>query len=629
MNLALAVLLACAAALTQTSAQQLGANQLDPNFGQGGRVATQFDPTSPIGQYNIARTALIQPDGKILAVGVGSFNDGMGSGPALIRYFANGQLDYSFGNQGRVRIFPSPYGHDGVAAVLQPDGRIIMAGTIVNANTNTSAWMIARVLPNGQVDTSFGAQGRVVIDISQGSDSPLAVKLQSDGKIVIAGSVGDPGHSFALVRLNASGSFDTTFAPYPWVITPFFGPDGAVTQAHFLPDGRVAVAGPVRSSTTGDDIGLAVYNADGSLDATFAKSTTDFVAGAQDVAGKLASTSDGRIVISGGVTYPATTPTGASDMVLARFNPDGTLDTTFDGDGKVVTDIIGGMDSARAVVIQADGKIVVVGDSANSSGSDGKMTLVRYNDTGSKDSSFGADGIVRTDFSDVTVPTSYGLSSAGFGAVIQPDGQIIATGTTVVEARRRHDFALARYRLDSTGAEPPPTCAATVYPTGAFVAQGGGTGSFQVSMPAGCGWQAQTSSDWISLTQSTTGGNGIVNYSVAANSSTSSRTGTITVGGATFTVTQQGAPSCTFNVSPTSASYSKTGGKGKLTVTASSTTCGWTAQSNSAWITITSGSSGRGNGTVQYTVAKNQNGVTRTGTLTVGGVTVTIQQAGR
>ena len=148
-------------------------------------------------------------------------------------------------------------------------------------------------------------------------------------------------------------------------------------------------------------------------------------------------------------------------------------------------------------------------------------------------------------------------------------------------------------------------------------------------MPAGCGWQAQSSSDWIKPTESTAGGNGIVTYWVGANSSTAARTGTITVGGAVFTVTQAGVPSCKFSVSPTSASYQKSGGKVKLTVTASGTTCAWTAQSNSAWITITSGSSGRGNGTVQYTVAKNQTGVTRTGTLTVAGLTVTIQQTGR
>ncbi|HEV2802708.1 MAG TPA: BACON domain-containing carbohydrate-binding protein [Pyrinomonadaceae bacterium] len=627
-NIALSLLFICAATLTEAFAQQTGGNQLDQSFGQAGRVATQFNPASPIGQNNIARTALIQPDGKILAVGVGTFDGGATYGPALVRYLSNGQLDQTFGNQGRALIFPSYPASDGLNAALLPDGRIIVVGVASNPNTFTSAWLVARLTPNGQVDTTFGANGRAVIDPSSGSDSALAVRVEADGKLLVAGSVGDAERSFALARLNADGSPDISFAPAGSVLSPFFGTAGAVTQALFLPDGRVVAAGPVTSVSTRDDIGLARYNADGSPDSTFTKSTTDFVAGAQDVTGKLASAPDGRIVLSGWVTYHAdgTTTSTGSDMVIVRYNADGTLDQTFDGDGKVVTDIIGGMDYARAVVIQSDGKIVAVGDSATPTGGNPELTLVRYNADGSRDSAFGSNGVVRTSFSDVTYPAA--LGSGGFGAVIQPDGQIVATGTVIVEARRRHDFALARYRADST-TTPPPNCAAALSPSSAYFTSAAGAASFQIIIPAGCGWQAQSQSNWLTLTQANAGdGSAVINYAVAANSSTSTRTGTITAGGATFTVTQAGAPGCTFKLSTNYAAYKNTGGKGKVTVTASGSSCQWTAQSNNAWLTVTSGSTGRGNGAVEYAVGKNQSGVARTGTLTVAGQTVTIQQSG-
>ncbi|MBN8725401.1 MAG: hypothetical protein J0M03_21025, partial [Acidobacteria bacterium] len=174
-----------------------------------------------------------------------------------------------------------------------------------------------------------------------------------------------------------------------------------------------------------------------------------------------------------------------------------------------------------------------------------------------------------------------------------------------------------------------PVCTFTIDPTNASFTSTGGTGNITVTASdPSCARTATSNAAFITVTSGASGtGSGTVSYTVATNSSTSSRTGTITVAGQTFTVNQAGAPGCTFTLNPTSASFATRGGSGSITVTASSSTCARTATSNAAFITITSGASGTGNGIVAYRVAVN-NGAARTGTITVGDQTFTINQAG-
>jgi hypothetical protein len=166
--------------------------------------------------------------------------------------------------------------------------------------------------------------------------------------------------------------------------------------------------------------------------------------------------------------------------------------------------------------------------------------------------------------------------------------------------------------------------AASISPASQNFGSGGGGGAVNVTAPAGVGWQTFVNDSWITVTSGGSGtGNGTVNYSVAANSG-SARTGTMIIAGRIFTVTQD-APSCTYSISPTSASYTSAGGTGSVSVTAGAG-CAWTAVSNDAWITITSGASGAGNGTVNYSVAVNS-GAARNGTMTIAGLTFTVIQS--
>jgi hypothetical protein len=168
-------------------------------------------------------------------------------------------------------------------------------------------------------------------------------------------------------------------------------------------------------------------------------------------------------------------------------------------------------------------------------------------------------------------------------------------------------------------------CSFTVSPTTQTVVSAGGPASTAVTTAAGCTWTATSNAAWITITSGSSGsGNGTVNYSSAANTTTAQRTGTLTVAGKTVTVTQS-AP-CTFTVSPTSQSFAAAGGTATVTVTTAAG-CTWTAASSATWLTITAGASGSGNGTVSYSAAGQASTTERVGTLTVAGQAVTVTQA--
>jgi hypothetical protein len=173
--------------------------------------------------------------------------------------------------------------------------------------------------------------------------------------------------------------------------------------------------------------------------------------------------------------------------------------------------------------------------------------------------------------------------------------------------------------------EAGATCTYTLNPTQQNITAAGGTGSMGVTAGTGCAWMASSNDAWITVTAGSSGsGNGTVVYSVAAHSSTSPRTGTLTIAGMTFKVNQAGVP-CTYSISPTSKSFSASAGSESVNVT-SLTGCGWSAVSSAGWITILSGQSGSGNGNVSYSVAANSSSSSRTGTLTISGQTHSITQ---
>ncbi len=183
------------------------------------------------------------------------------------------------------------------------------------------------------------------------------------------------------------------------------------------------------------------------------------------------------------------------------------------------------------------------------------------------------------------------------------------------------------HTVSQAGFQGGTCCTFSINPTSQNFTATGGSSSVGVTAPGGCAWTATSNAGFITITSGGSGsGNGTVNYSVAANPNTTPRTGTMTIAGQTFTVNQAAAP-CTFSINPTSQNFPSTGGTGNVGVTAPGG-CEWTATSNAGFITITSGGSGSGNGTVNYSVAANMSADPRTGTITVAGQTFTVNQAG-
>jgi len=211
----------------------------------------------------------------------------------------------------------------------------------------------------------------------------------------------------------------------------------------------------------------------------------------------------------------------------------------------------------------------------------------------------------------VTSATGSGIGQVNYTVAANSTG-IDRTGTMTVAGQT------VTFTQTGTG------CGATVTPTSVTVPSIGQTSALSVTSGTSCSWTAVSNVGWITVTSATGSGIGQVNYTVAANSTGAARTGTMTVAGQTVTFTQA-ASSCSYSVTPTSVNVASVGGPSAVSVT-SGTSCSWSAVSNVAWITITSGGSGSGIGGVNYTVAANT-GVARTGTLTVAGQTVTFSQA--
>jgi uncharacterized delta-60 repeat protein len=346
---------------------------LDATFGREGRVRTSFAARRCV----VADAVAIQSDGKIVVAGIqgcrGSF--------ALARYLPNGKLDPSFGGDGKVvtRFRSGKRYSESFSVVIQPDGRIIAAGLCCGARF----FALARYLPNGRLDATFGADGKVTTDLTPGSDVAYDVTLQPDGKIVAAGVAAKDRNAarFAVVRYRPNGHLDPTFGQDGKVTTR---PSDCVSQAHAVAvqtDGKIVAAG---SAGCIDEFALARYLTDGSLDDTFGDggiTISDFTGFgcAQADLNAMAIQSDGKLIASG-----FTACEGASEeefaFASARYDDDGTLDPSFGQGGEVTTVVWDAacFQGAAGVAIQADERIVVAGGTVCSGPRHTKFTLVRY-----------------------------------------------------------------------------------------------------------------------------------------------------------------------------------------------------------------------------------------------------------
>jgi uncharacterized delta-60 repeat protein len=294
---------------------------------------------------------ILQPDGKIVLAGTVGIDTLIRI--ALVRYNPDGTYDTSFDGDGAVKTTVLGMCR-AAAAVVQPDGKIVITGFAIQPSNSTYHIVLARYNTDGSLDTSFDGDGVVTIPIS-GQGSGTAVAVQADGKILMGGSSGSPNR-FTLARFNTDGSADPTFGG--GIVNTQLSTSSGISSIALMPDGSIIAAGSANGSN--------------------------------------------------------------SDFAVARYNPDGLLDTTFDSDGIVITPVGTGNDFLAGIAIQADGKLVAAGHAFNGTRND--MALVRYNTDGSLDSSYGAGGkAVIALFSDTTI-SSLSLDAAGKAVVVGTSG---------------------------------------------------------------------------------------------------------------------------------------------------------------------------------------------------------------
>ena len=395
---------------------------LDNSFNDVGHVMTAF-----VASRDVARAVVVQSDNKILAAGASWENNDWDF--ALARCLNNGLPDYSFGYEGMVTTNFGNTQNEIFGALQQSDGKIVVAGYIGDH------FGIARYLPDGEVDATFGtSSGYTANQVGVEKSAAFALTIQPDGKLVAAGFGligGTSKHDFAVVRYNTDGHPDPTFGYNGTTLTSFGldNSDDAFAVA-VQPDGRIVAVGS-SYAPTGNTIAAARYLSDGSPDWTFGigGKVLVTVGGMNDVANGLVLLPDGKMLLSG----QTETPVGDA-LVLVRLNADGTLDNTFDGDGIVTKDIGAAHNSAIALALQQDGKIVTAGF-AQFPGI-GDFAVCRFLPDGTTDNTFGAYGHVLTDFT--------GSRDIAYAMAIEPSGKIIAAGQTL-NYGTDYDFAIARY----------------------------------------------------------------------------------------------------------------------------------------------------------------------------------------
>jgi uncharacterized delta-60 repeat protein len=377
-------------------------------------------------------------DGSIVVAGGAGFG---GTAPAeerdfaVARYQPNGTLDTTFGSAGIVTTDFAARNDAATGVAVLDDGSILAAG---RATVENEDFALARYKPDGTLDDAFGSGGTVVTDLRSGNEGANAVAVQGDGRIIAVGvairdgEVGD----FALVRYQPDGSLDRTFGSGGTVLTATGSLDTTATAVALQEDGNIIVAGFAREPREPAEFAVVRYLPDGSLDPSFGAGgtvTTDFGPGAAAAYG-VAVQEDGKIVAAGGLDILRGDEIEDREFALTRYKPDGTLDSGFGSNERVITDFGFGIAWSVAVAIQEDGRIVSVG-AVVPGPTEARFALARYNPDGALDRGFGLGGRVTTDFGP-------GPDEAWDLAI--GDEGIVVVGSTSITPRESR-FALARY----------------------------------------------------------------------------------------------------------------------------------------------------------------------------------------
>jgi uncharacterized delta-60 repeat protein len=445
-----AVLAAVIVALPELAA---AGGRLDQTFNGDGKVRTEFHSNE-----DWANDVAVLPNGKTVAVGIaapgGEIYDGTGDAVfAVAVYRRDGRLDRTFSNDGRrnINFHPDPNGklfdyEEATSVAVQADGKIVVVGQVSRPGFLTSQIALARLTPSGRLDPAFGDDGKILSNAVCGGDNcllerPERVLVQTDGKILVVGCHGcDPaGSELLLVRYRPNGRAD-----------PAFGDGGVVTTdvtplVDYGVDGALRPRGAILALTATFEV--VRYDSSGDIQRIFRVDPPELE---YSESTSLAVDGSNRMVLAGAVWDRVS----ATDFVVVRVKPGGGLDDTFSRDGLVVTDVTADgaycdVDRAMDVAIQADGKILAAGRTCSLPARGIDFGVVRYGQHGRRDTTFGKDGIVRTDFSGAEFANT---SALRFGRLVVAGsrGHRVASGDRSARPRS-YSRLLASMRIIASG----------------------------------------------------------------------------------------------------------------------------------------------------------------------------------
>jgi uncharacterized delta-60 repeat protein len=370
------------------------------------------------GYYDVAKSMALQSDGKIVVVGYGKESLASFKGLSMARYLTNGELDYDFANLGVIQRITNDLEGEAYSVAIQKDDKIVVAGYSISPATNNEEITLIRFTENGIVDKSFGNKGLIVTAVSDEKDVASSVAIQSDGKIVVVGSTDHkPTTDIVLIRYNENGSLDYSFGIGGIVITDINSGFDIGKSIAIQGDGKLIVSG---FTHVGNKFFMTLlrYDSIGTLDPTFG------IGGiiVTDINGRrgkmdMVLQNDKKIILVG----PSEVENSHHYTVL-RFNNDGSLDKTFGRNGITKT-IIGDYSEAESVALDLNGNIIVAG--TTELGNE-QFVVAMYNQGGMLVPEFGLDGIVKTSFIKNSLDRAHSV-------VIDKDGNIIVAGETTNE----------------------------------------------------------------------------------------------------------------------------------------------------------------------------------------------------
>jgi uncharacterized delta-60 repeat protein len=431
----------------------MAAGDLDPSFGAGGKVVSDLTLYS-----DDVKEIAVAPDGGIVVLtnNTQSF---------LLKYRPDGTLDPTFGTGGRAASTNIDTHAAARTMIVAGDGRLLFAGIRYNGNSGAlgSKALVMRYTADGRPDPAFDADGAQYLSAGTRDASFSALAVQPDGKIVAAGQAGGVGSTgsgsgnWLVARFNPDGSPDTTFSGDGWVVIPYFDSDdnNDANGVAVAADGRIVVTGRVYQYNAGayTGIGVARLTPDGTLDPTFdgdGRAVLNWSLSGTNAGNEIAVRGD-KILVSGSIN---------NRPALYRLNPNGSPDTTFGGGDGLFTHPSTSLTGSADMAVLPDGRVVLAGTVSTGTGFlAGDLAVVMVREDGTAETGFGNGGIAAADF---------GGGEGTKTVAVQRDGKVLAAGRKLF-GNDMVDIVLARFE----GLARPPTV------TGVFVSGAGWADEFK------------------------------------------------------------------------------------------------------------------------------------------------------